>query len=384
MRRNSAKTKRPAGTKSVVPTTAATASSALLAAAIQQQFMKSHNVKLTLSQKSTNSAANNARNRPNPSNSSASTPNQLTLSQSLGLEPLRAPKFNENEWEIIENLSQQRHYSEFPCTICTEDFRASPTVLLSCSHVFHAVCLRNFEKFSGQLSCPLCRAKNYQKKLINHAETAWRNTCAVKIQAIWSRFRARKAYLLLLESIVPVEEGKKRLFFMKKLEKTTNKLVELVENKETELDKLFAQFDLSISQSRQQIAAASVHFHHYESAEWAGIRAKAVERGEKECAFCMGTMELTGKEGRREKGVILLSCSHLFHEKCLAAYEKFISNTQENNNNNDRNLGNNHGNSEHNVGAGFADSDMLLSNNQCDYKCALCRSAYQKIPFSLA
>jgi len=41
-----------------------------------------------------------------------------------------------------------------------------PLVLLSCSHVFHAQCVENFERFrvDDAVSCPVCRASGYAKR----------------------------------------------------------------------------------------------------------------------------------------------------------------------------------------------------------------------------
>lgn len=48
--------------------------------------------------------------------------------------------------------------------------------MLSCSHVFHAKCLQNYEKFDTDANfgiakkhcCPMCRHENYQKIEIDH------------------------------------------------------------------------------------------------------------------------------------------------------------------------------------------------------------------------
>ncbi|XP_029313187.1 RING finger protein 32 [Cottoperca gobio] len=86
----------------------------------------------------------------------------------------------ESDWDRIQSQVIQR--GVWDCTIClTAVFSPSPpteagtsshrqhkrTVLLSCSHLFHHLCLEAFEAFSieSRPSCPLCRSL-YHKKLI--------------------------------------------------------------------------------------------------------------------------------------------------------------------------------------------------------------------------
>lgn len=42
-------------------------------------------------------------------------------------------------------------YVSAPCPICQDPFEQEDQVLLSCTHVFHKACLKNFERFSGQV-----------------------------------------------------------------------------------------------------------------------------------------------------------------------------------------------------------------------------------------
>ena len=48
-----------------------------------------------------------------------------------------------------------------------KNLSSRPTVLLSCSHVFHATCLQAFEEFSFEKrrECPVCRS-SYHKKIM--------------------------------------------------------------------------------------------------------------------------------------------------------------------------------------------------------------------------
>lgn len=69
----------------------------------------------------------------------------------------------DEEWEIIQLKAIERN--ERDCPICLTKLYEKKTILLSCSHVFHANCLGAFETFSdGQRKCPVCRS-SYKKKL---------------------------------------------------------------------------------------------------------------------------------------------------------------------------------------------------------------------------
>ena len=49
--------------------------------------------------------------------------------------------------------------------------------------------------------------------------------------------------------------------------------------------------------------------------EWAQVKAKAMLRGESDCPICFNALNY--------KKTVLLSCSHLFHGDCIANFEKF-------------------------------------------------------------
>lgn len=53
--------------------------------------------------------------------------------------------------------------------------------------------------------------------------------------------------------------------------------------------------------------------------DWATVIARACERGETECAVCLGA--LAREEG--DGGVAVLSCSHVLHVQCVASFEAF-------------------------------------------------------------
>eukprot|EP00775_Hariotina_reticulata_P004046 gene4046-biopygen5765 len=52
---------------------------------------------------------------------------------------------------------------------------------------------------------------------------------------------------------------------------------------------------------------------------WEAVVGQACERGETDCAICLGPLAAT----RETKGVALLSCSHTFHMQCVLSFEAF-------------------------------------------------------------
>lgn len=81
----------------------------------------------------------------------------------------------ETDWDQVQLKAVQRCVSDCPICImplCDQGLykkntSSRPTVLLSCSHVFHATCLEAFEEFSldKRRVCPVCRSL-YRKKLL--------------------------------------------------------------------------------------------------------------------------------------------------------------------------------------------------------------------------
>eukprot|EP00494_Astrolonche_serrata_P025687 UN25948 len=61
-------------------------------------------------------------------------------------------------WDIIREKALARDISDCPICMCTLDKK--PCILLSCTHIFHAVCINSFENFKKKMfnhECPLCR-----------------------------------------------------------------------------------------------------------------------------------------------------------------------------------------------------------------------------------
>ncbi|XP_066538145.1 RING finger protein 32 isoform X4 [Hoplias malabaricus] len=189
-------------------------------------------------------------------------PPPLTLAQKLGLVAAPERRLTAEDWMEVKSRSLREGDSTQPCVICTEEFRLQPQVLLSCSHVFHKVCLKSFEHFSGRKCCPVCRREPYETRVIHDGASLYLEKCAVRIQACWRGFVARKWYKDLRKLVPPNDPQLRRQFF----------------------------------------------------------EAKAVCRDVSDCPICLTSLHSS-------KAVLLLSCSHLFHEPCLRAFERYCSET---------------------------------------------------------
>ena len=111
-------------------------------------------------------------------------PPPLTLAQRLNLVAAPPIALSEADWKTVRTQSQTRSDAKQPCPICREDFGLKEQVLLSCSHMFHRVCLSAFELYVGRSSCPLCRATDYQKRLVHDGSKEHLHRCAALIQVL--------------------------------------------------------------------------------------------------------------------------------------------------------------------------------------------------------
>jgi len=348
-------------------TTTPSVSTALMSSAFQQQFLNLNRIKLP-------------RSSINQTQQSAAQSNSLTLAQSLGIEPKPAPKLTELEWQSIESLSLLRDIHSSGCPICCEPFQLIDQVLLSCCHSFHSQCLASFEKFSShRLICPCCRKENYEKRKIYYGKQFWEIKSATLIQRIWRGYKARKLYKILNKKNhhshnnnnlnnnnkkFASNKTRQNLIFAR-----MNQTMENILNSElindNEIDSLCDEFNLSITLARSALEAIDERNNYNnndsnnnnnllpDNKYWQLIYHQANNRGDDDCPICM--ISLTSRP------CALLSCSHVIHDQCLTAFEKFHSlpgdaapTSVENN----------------------KDAIINVSSQCC---CPLCRAKYQKI-----
>ncbi|XP_072543138.1 RING finger protein 32 [Salminus brasiliensis] len=246
-------------------------------------------------------------------------PPPLTLAQRLGLVAAPARRLTTEEWTEVKSRSLQEGDSTQPCVICTEEFRLQPQVLLSCSHVFHKVCLKSLERFTGRKCCPLCRREPYETRVIHDGARLYREKCAVRIQACWRGFAARKSYRTMRKLVPPNDPRLRRRYFEEKFQEMNDSLVRSCCS---DVEEFLRDVDLSVAASRDVFRLfdqqrMSVHRVEGEEEEWRKAQEKAVQRDVSDCPICLSPLHVSGRR------VLLLSCSHLFHEPCLQAFESF-------------------------------------------------------------
>ncbi|XP_055063050.2 RING finger protein 32 [Misgurnus anguillicaudatus] len=243
-------------------------------------------------------------------------PVHLTLAQKMGLVPAPSRRLTTEEWTEVKARSVQEGDSIQPCVICREEFRLQPQVLLSCSHVFHKVCLKSFEKFSGRKSCPMCRKEQYETRVIYDGAQLYREKCARRIQALWRGYVARKWYRNIRKQVPPKDPLLRRRFFEKKFQEMNDSLVQSCS---TDIEAFLNEIDRSVAVSHDILRRFNSNYAcEMEDKDWLEAQEKAIQRGVQDCPICLN--HLNSKEGRK---VLLLSCSHVFHEPCLQAFEFF-------------------------------------------------------------
>ena len=293
-------------------------------------------------------ARNEADRRRRRNNNRQSDFPETTLAQSRGL--IKGPKIiSEDEWKKIELTHEQREYgrgTEVICPICCDSLGMKAQHILCCSHVFHTDCLESFERFiksSVDRTCPMCRKPQYQKKKYYRGVKLHRHHSACKIQSYFRGYVCRVKFSKELVKFYGTGAGNRERahnFFANRVGNATNKLVQHIQRKEDAVDALFAELDQSLAISRSIFGGTE---ELKDGVRWDNIREQALIRCEENCPICMCNFATT----KRKRKKVLLSCTHVFHEKCIEAFENFNSN-------------------------------KLLQN------CPVCRSAYTRIEYSIS
>ncbi|XP_065053376.1 RING finger protein 32-like [Rhopilema esculentum] len=246
--------------------------------------------------------------------------NRLSLAQRLGILDAPESPLSEDEWKNIKLKSNDRQDSANPCAICQEPFAFEAQVLLSCSHVFHHVCLKSFEKLSGKKSCPMCRKQEYQSRLIFEGAKIHLDRAATRLQACWRGYVVRRMYKRFRAMNPPKDKRLRKTFYEAELSKLTDKFLHSVEKCSREVDVLMNEIDSDLEYSRRILRSLEINQKELQI-DWESVQAKALHMDLRECPICLTSLGEPGK-ALKERPIALLSCAHLFHDVCLQTYEE--------------------------------------------------------------
>ena len=237
-------------------------------------------------------------------------PVTLTLAQRMGLAEAPEPELTPSEWEHIAAVSRDRGASREPCVICCEHFRDEKQVLLSCGHVFHRACLRSWERHSKSKVCPVCRKQHYRKRGTDEGANLYREECAIRLQAWWRGAVTRRETDKALRHLNPT---RMRRYCESRLSGLTDELLGRIEAERSAVDELFAEIDSTVAASRVLLGDGN-------NIDWEAAASVAHNRegGLGDCPVCLHALN----NGTGEK-LALLSCTHVFHARCLSSFERF-------------------------------------------------------------
>ena len=265
----------------------------------------------------------------------------LEAAAAMGLVEIPPPPPDKLGWEAIQAQQQTRAANEragsYSCSICMERFitdSRNPQVLLDCAHVFHKTCLEQFEKFVHRArekkSCPLCRKTHYHKRILIEGPSQLRVLAAVKIQATYRGYLARKRFQKLQWRAFPDRAAD---YAYEQLKGISDKYLARAVAREKEVDEIIERMDLERQKALAEMMSAR---------DWEAIRERILVRattlsaatevvqgccggdGEEgvDCPICLSAV--VGSDGidHSSNSAVMLSCSHFFHRPCLDAFER--------------------------------------------------------------
>ena len=286
---------------------------------------------------------------------------KLTLAQRLGLVQKPPQPLSKNEWSDIEEKSKKRE-GDHSCPICLESFTTpNNQTILSCSHVFHKTCLSNFERFTKQRVCPICRRQDYEKKNFDQGFINHLTKQIIRIQkSVRGFLLRRRLYAELNKTYKATSTLFRRRLLAYKLQLLNEKMSKKTRVRQKETEKLISEIDKNLDEknnmdsklleihnlhrltqeniraalpgntliqqtgdSQNLIQEAKPENKGEMSAEWKETLKKAVLRNEQNCAICFNDLN-NGKK------LCLLNCTHLFHSACLLSFEYYALLNQHN------------------------------------------------------
>ena len=194
------------------------------------------------------------------------------------------------------------------------------SVVLSCSHVFHKVCLHKFEKFTTISKCPLCRCERYECKTYTKDKEYYVNKCVLIIQTNYRGYITRyKLYLSIFSKDMPKNKHLRSIYSYWKIKELTKIMCNAIYKQNAVSNKMLAQAQKDneelIKMENKNKALIEKNNKALGVTDWDGVVDKMKHRDNDTCAICFC--------GYGNKDLYILDCSHCFHKNCLDSFERF-------------------------------------------------------------
>ena len=243
---------------------------------------------------------------------------KLTFAEKVGLKKIKNFPLSLEEWKQVELKTIKREDFKGDCPICMEKLSSRESLILSCSHVFHKICLKNFEHYSQVSKCPLCRCERYECKTYTKDKEYFVKKSVDIIQRNLRGYLTRyKMYKKIFKYNMPKCKRLRNLYSYWKMRDLTDKMIKEIERQNKINEELFNdvlkehQELIRMENKERQLEEKS---KKKEEKNWNNIVNK-MEKRDHTCAICLCEF--------KNKSLYVLDCSHCFHKNCLDSFERF-------------------------------------------------------------
>ena len=249
---------------------------------------------------------------------------KLTFCEKVGLQKIKKFPLSLEEWKQVEAKTIKREDFKGDCPICMEKLSNRESVILSCSHVFHKVCLKNFEKYSSVTKCPLCRCERYECKTYTKDKQYFVKKSIDIIQRNLRGYLTRyKLYKKIFKNNMPKSKRLRNLYSYWKMRDLTDKMMKEIErqnkiNQEFFNDVLKEHEELIRIENKEKEMMEKNNKKKGQDknqTDWNNIVNKMENRNNNTCAICLCEF--------KNKPLYVLDCTHCFHKNCLDSFERF-------------------------------------------------------------
>ena len=247
---------------------------------------------------------------------------KLTFAEKVGIQKINNFPLSLDEWKKVEAKTLKREDFKGDCPICMEKLSQRESVILSCSHVFHKVCLRNFEHYSAVTKCPLCRCERYECKTYTKDKEYFVKKSVAIIQRVTRGYLTRyRLYKKIFKDNMPKCKGLRKLYSYWKIRDLTDKMVKAIEKQNEINQKYFNEVlkeneDVIRTENKNKAMMDKLKKEQEKkNPDWNNIVNKMECRNNHTCAICLCEFA--------NKPVYVLDCTHCFHKNCLDSFERF-------------------------------------------------------------